>query len=57
MQDNRISKDAMIQEILMAAVANGVHTTGDMFFALAFRTEKELARICCDLHINTVERR
>ena len=47
-----MNKSAMIQEIILACKANNCPTTGDMFFALAFRTESELRKICDELCIN-----
>ena len=41
----------MRHEIMLCAKANGQKVTGDLWFALAFRTEAELEAICQDLHI------
>ena len=46
-----MTKNQMIQEILICCKANNVPTTGDLFFSLAFRTESELRSICQQLHI------
>ena len=48
-----MSKQAMIDEILIQCKANNVPTTGDLFFSLAFRTEQELKKICQTLGIKT----
>jgi hypothetical protein len=45
------SKQQMIQDILINAKANNVITDGDLFFALAFRTETELKKICQEMNI------
>lgn len=50
-EDREMDKSAMINEILQACKANGVYTSGDLFFSLAFRSESELKRICQELHI------
>lgn len=56
MKSNKVTKADMIREIAMAINANADRTAGtqnatkkydgDLFFALAFRTEKELMTIC-----------
>lgn len=43
----------MRHEIFITIKANGVPVTGDLFLALAFRTEDELRKLCAELHINT----
>ena len=43
----------LIEEILQVCKASDVPTTGDLFFTLAFRTEKELRKIASALLINT----
>lgn len=48
-----MSKSSMVTAIIQTAKANNVHTGGDLFFSLAFRTEAELKKICSELHINT----
>lgn len=40
------NKDRMIQEIIIHLKANGQRVDGDIFFALAFRTDSELRQIC-----------
>jgi hypothetical protein len=52
-QPERLTHGEMIGKILETVKANGVPTTGDMFLALAFRTESELRGICRELHIGT----
>lgn len=44
-------KQRMIQDILVTVRANGQPTTGDLYFALIFRTESELRAICRELHL------
>ena len=44
-------KDRLIQEILMVCKANDTPVTGDLFLALAFRTEAELIKIAAELYI------
>ena len=51
--EKKLTKEQMVAEILIVMKANGVTTTGDMFFALAFRTDSELRKICRELHIRT----
>lgn len=46
-----MSKAKMIQEILIAYKAGGGYADGDVFFALAFRSDSELKAICRELHI------
>ena len=53
-----MSKDSMIQEILMAVnlraiSSNGTkqHADGNLFFSLVFRTEQELKEICKEVGI------
>lgn len=46
-----MNKKQMIEEILIKARAGGAHIDGDMFFALAFRTEDELRGICREIGI------
>jgi hypothetical protein len=46
-------KEKLIAEILQACKANGVYISGDLFFALAFRTVEELKRIVKELHIKS----
>lgn len=48
-----MTKNQMIQEVLINCQANNVRTTGDLFFSLAFRTESELKKICSELGIAT----
>ena len=58
-----MKKDTMIREILMAVNANAEATRGrqnqtrradgDLFFSLAFMTEKQLIKICKQIGINT----
>jgi len=50
----QLTKEAMIQEILITCKANKVRAGGEIFLALAFRTEAELKAICQELHIKTV---
>jgi hypothetical protein len=45
-------KKNLITAILQCMAANGIYITGELFFALAFRTESELKQICRELHIN-----
>ncbi len=45
-------KKKLIQEILLQAKANDLYISGDLFFSLAFRTEKELIKICRKIGIN-----
>lgn len=54
-QGERTSKEIMISEILIAAKASGVYVSGDMFFALAFRTETELRQICREIGIRATK--
>jgi hypothetical protein len=49
-----MKKAVLIKEILMVAKANNVPTTGDLFFSLAFRTEKELIAIAKELRIKPI---
>lgn len=46
-----MNKNEMIEKIIRNCKANNVRTTGDLFFALAFRTESELRQICSELRI------
>jgi hypothetical protein len=46
-----LSKEEMIREITSLCIANGCKVDGDMFFALAFRTEDELRDICREMNI------
>lgn len=48
-----MTKEIMIQEILIQCKVNNTPTTGDLFFSLAFRTEPELIKICSELNIAT----
>lgn len=48
-----MSKENMITEILLYCKVSNVPTTGDLLFALAFRSEAELKKICCELNIKT----
>ena len=50
-----MTKAIMIEEILIACKAspNHEHLGGEVFFALAFRTESELKHICLELGIKT----
>lgn len=48
------AKSKLINEILQVCKASDkCPTTGDLFFALAFRTEKELRDMAHELNINT----
>lgn len=45
-------KQALRQDIMNAIIkANGIEVTGDMWFALVFRSEAELKAIARELHI------
>jgi len=46
-----MTKQEMINEILLQCKANNVPTTGDLFLGLAFRSESELRAVCSELHI------
>jgi len=46
-----MNKAKMIQEILIAYKAGGGYADGDIFLALAFRSESELIAICTELNI------
>ena len=48
-----LTKEEMITEIMLCCRANNVPNDGDVFLALAFRTEPELIKICQELHIKT----
>lgn len=60
------TKEKLIQDIIYAVEMNAVtkdntkwetkHADGDLFFALAFRTEDELKQICKDSGIIIKER-
>jgi hypothetical protein len=47
----KLGKQEMMEEIMLSASASGYRIDGDVFFALAFRTESELRQICRELHI------
>lgn len=42
----------LINKILLVAKAGGCYISGDLLFSLAFRTTKELKKICSELNIN-----
>lgn len=44
-------KQALRQDIMNAIKANGIEVTGDMWFALVFRSEAELKAIARELHV------
>ena len=46
-----MTKPQMINEIIGMAQISGTGNIGDIFFSLAFITEKELIKICNDLGI------
>lgn len=46
-------KKKLITAILQCMAANGLYISGDLWLALAFRTESELRQICRELHINS----
>lgn len=48
-----MSKENLIKEILMCCKASNTYTGGDLFFSLAFKSEKELKQICQTLYIKT----
>ena len=47
------SKKDMITDIIQTSKAGGCYIDGDLFLALAFRSESELRTICTELHIST----
>jgi hypothetical protein len=47
-----MTKTEMIEKIIRNMKANSLYVSGDLFLALAFRTESELRTICAELHIN-----
>lgn len=47
-------KRILRHRIMTAVKANGLLVTGDLFFALVFRTEQELKGICRELHLSVV---
>jgi hypothetical protein len=51
--ENKMMNAEQMRAAIYATVkANGVPVTGDMFFALIFRTDSELRKICGELCIN-----
>lgn len=51
MMKTQKTKEQMIKDILQVCKINNVPTTGDLFLALAFRSEAELSKICSELYI------
>lgn len=45
------NKKILINRILQTISAGGGYISGELFFTLAFRTEKELKKICRELNI------
>jgi len=49
MNKKELRKSAIRQEIMMVMQANNVPVTGEVWFALVFRTESELKKILREL--------
>jgi hypothetical protein len=49
--DLNMTKDQIRQEILITIKANNIYISGDVYFALVFRTKQELIKIAQEMNI------